>query len=59
MHPMPIVGKPSKPSLPSEMLLTLLLSVAAFTLLYLALVRARYRYAVERDAIAADAPSYA
>src|SRR3954469_13652254 len=48
MHPMPIVGKPSKPSLPSEMLLTLLLSLAAFALLYLALVRSRYAYAVER-----------
>src|SRR3954466_3772988 len=58
MHPMPIVGKPSKPSLPGEMLLTLLLSLAAFTLLYLAFVRSRYRYAVERDAAAAD-PSYA
>jgi heme exporter protein C len=59
MHPMPIVGKPSKPSLPSEMLLTLLLSLTAFTLLYLALVRSRYRYAVERDALAAAAPAYA
>jgi heme exporter protein C len=53
MHPMPIVGKPSKPSLPTEMLVTLLLSLAAFTLLYFAFVRSRYDYAVERDAIAA------
>ncbi|HEY1953499.1 MAG TPA: cytochrome c biogenesis protein CcsA [Gemmatimonadaceae bacterium] len=59
MHPMPIVGKPSKPSLPSEMLVTLLLSLGAFTLLYFAFVRSRYRYAVERDAAAAGAPSYA
>src|SRR6476660_9336229 len=59
MHPMPIVGKPSAPSLPSQMLLTLLLSLGAFTLLYFALVRSRYRYAVERDAAAAAAPSYA
>jgi heme exporter protein C len=59
MHPMPIVGKPSKPSLPPEMLVTLLLSLAAFTLLYLAFVRSRYRYAVERDALAAAIPSYA
>lgn len=50
MHPMPIVGKPSKPSLPSEMLLTLLLSLGAFTLLYFAFVRSRYHYAAERDA---------
>jgi heme exporter protein C len=53
MHPMPIVGKPSKPSLPNEMLLTLMLSLASFTLLYFAFLRARYRYAVERDAVAA------
>lgn len=52
MHPMPIVGKPSRPSLPGEMLLTLLLSLAAFTLLYVAFVRSRYHYAAERDAIA-------
>jgi len=53
MHPMPIVGKPSKPSLPSEMLLTLMLSLASFTLLYFAFLRSRYRYAVERDTLAA------
>jgi heme exporter protein C len=53
MHPLPIVGKPSSPSLPSEMLLTLFVSLFSFTLLYLAFVRSRYRYAVERDAIAA------
>jgi heme exporter protein C len=51
MHPRPIVGKPSAPSLPNEMLLTLFISLIAFTLLYLAFVRTRYRYAVERDAI--------
>jgi heme exporter protein C len=50
MHPMPIVGKPSAPSLPNEMLLTLFISLASFTLLYLAFVRSRYRYASERDA---------
>jgi heme exporter protein C len=49
MHPMPIVGKPSRPSLPSEMLLTLMLSLASFTLLYFAFLQARYRYGVERD----------
>ncbi|HST07027.1 MAG TPA: cytochrome c biogenesis protein CcsA [Gemmatimonadaceae bacterium] len=59
MHPMPIVGKPSKPSLPGEMLLTLMLSLTAFTLLYFAFVRSRYRYAVERDALAAAVPSHA
>ncbi len=50
MHPMPIVGKPSKPSLPGEMLLTLMISLGSFTLLYFAFLRSRYAYAVERDA---------
>ena len=50
MHPMPIVGKPSKPSLPSEMLLTLMISLFSFTLLYFAFLRARYAYAADRDA---------
>lgn len=50
MHPMPIVGKPSKPSLPGEMLTTLMLSLFSFTLLYFAFLRSRYAYAVERDA---------
>ncbi|MFL5500242.1 MAG: cytochrome c biogenesis protein CcsA [Gemmatimonadaceae bacterium] len=52
MHPMPIVGKPSKPSLPNEMLLTLMLSLASFTLLYFAFLRSRYALATERDAFA-------
>lgn len=51
MHPLPIVAKASKPSLPNEMLLTLFLSLFSFTLLYFAFVRSRYRYAVERDAL--------
>ena len=55
MHPMPIVGKPSAPSLPNEMLLTLFISLSSFTLLYFAFVRSRYRYAVERDALLAAA----
>ena len=53
MHPMPIVGKPSKPSLPSEMLLTLMISLFSFTLLYFAFLRSRYAYATERDTRAA------
>jgi heme exporter protein C len=59
LHPLPIVAKASKPSLPSEMLLTLFLSLGAFTLLYIAFVRARYRYAEERDAMTAQAETYA
>jgi len=53
LHPLPIVAKASAPSLPGEMLLTLLLSLFSFTLLYFAFVSSRYRYAVERDAAAA------
>ena len=49
LHPKPILMKPDAPSLPPEMLVTVLLAFAAFTLLYVALLRARYRFAVERD----------
>jgi heme exporter protein C len=49
LHPLPILMKPSAPSLPGEMLTTLLIAFASFTLLYIALLRARYRFAVERD----------
>jgi heme exporter protein C len=49
LHPQPILMKPSAPSLPGEMLTTLLLAFASFTLLYVALLRSRYRYAVTRD----------
>jgi heme exporter protein C len=52
LHPMPIVLKPDRPSLPPEMLHTLMFSFAAFVLVYLALVRARYRLAVERARVA-------
>ena len=51
LHPKPILMKPDAPSLPPEMLTTVLLAFAAFTLLYVALLRARYRYAVDRDAL--------
>ena len=52
LHPMPIVLKPDRPSLPPEMLHTLLFSFAAFVLVYLALVRARYRLSLERARVA-------
>jgi heme exporter protein C len=42
LHPQPIVLKPSAPSLPPEMLTTLLISTVVFTLLYLGFVTARY-----------------
>ncbi|HEX3236664.1 MAG TPA: cytochrome c biogenesis protein CcsA [Gemmatimonadales bacterium] len=46
LHPQPIVLKPSAPSLPPEMLRTLLLSMAVFTLLYIGLVMLRYGLAM-------------
>lgn len=42
IHPQPVVLKPSRPTLPWEMLRTLLASIGAFTLLYLGLVTTRY-----------------
>ncbi|MDQ6830810.1 MAG: cytochrome c biogenesis protein CcsA [Gemmatimonadota bacterium] len=50
LHPMPIILKPGAPSLPAEMLETMLLSLGAFALLFAALLRARYRLAEARDA---------
>lgn len=52
MHPRAIVLKPSAPSLPPEMLTTLLLGFGATTLLFVALLRARVRYGVEREVLA-------
>jgi heme exporter protein C len=51
MHPRPIILKASAPSLPGQMLVTLLLSLFSFTLLYFAFVHSRYRYTFERDAV--------
>ncbi|HEY7634116.1 MAG TPA: cytochrome c biogenesis protein CcsA [Gemmatimonadales bacterium] len=50
LHPQPIVLKPSAPSLPPEMLRTLLISMAVFTLLYLGLVTTRYGIALKEEA---------
>jgi heme exporter protein C len=49
LHPQPIVLKPSAPSLPGPMLVTLLCSVGVFTLLYVGFVMQRYGIAVVRD----------
>ena len=46
LHPQPIVLKPSAPSLPPEMLRTLLVSTLVFTLLYAGFVTARYGLAL-------------
>ena len=50
LHPQPIVLKPSAPSLPPEMLRTLLISFAVFTLLYIGFVTARYGLALAEEA---------
>jgi heme exporter protein C len=42
LHPMPIVLKPSAPSLPPSMLITWLFSLFVFTLLYVGFVVQRY-----------------
>jgi heme exporter protein C len=52
LHPMPVVLKPSEPSLSPQMLVTFLSGFGAFTLLCLALIRARYRLGVQRDILA-------
>lgn len=49
LHPDPVLLKPSSPSMPGEMLVTLLSSVAVFTLLYVGFVTQRYAIAILRD----------
>lgn len=48
LHPMPIVLKPSAPSLPGDMLLTFALSSFAFLFFCSMLIRARYRLSAQR-----------
>lgn len=50
MHPMPIVLKPDRPSLPNEMLVTWVLGVVAFLFFCVTLIRARYRLSLLREA---------
>jgi heme exporter protein C len=50
MHPMPVVLKPERASLPNSMLLTFIVSTISFLLLSAALMRARYRLTLLRDA---------
>src|SRR5438128_7324840 len=49
LHPQPIVLKPSSPSLPGSMLVTLLASFAVFTLLYVGFVMQRYALALGQE----------
>ena len=51
LHPMPIVLKPSAPSMSPEMQLTFFPGFLAFALLFAGLLRARYRLATLRDAV--------
>ncbi|MES2178977.1 MAG: cytochrome c biogenesis protein CcsA [Gemmatimonadota bacterium] len=54
MHPMPILLKPSAPSMPGEMQVTFFMSFVSFSLLFAGLLRARYRLATLRDLIDAQ-----
>jgi heme exporter protein C len=54
LHPDPVVLKPSAPSMSPEMLTTFLVTLGATFLLYLALLRARYRWTVARDVLHAQ-----
>src|SRR5947208_8208015 len=55
LHPMPIVLKPSAPSLPGSMLATWLFSFAVFTLLYVGFVTQRYALSYLREQLEAAA----
>jgi heme exporter protein C len=50
MHPLPVVLRPGKPTLPGPMLATLFFSVAVFTLFFVALLWHRYALARLADA---------
>jgi heme exporter protein C len=49
LHPDPVLMKPEKPSLPGEMLLTLLVSFGVFTLLYVGFLTQRYALGLLRE----------
>jgi heme exporter protein C len=49
LHPQPIVLKPSAPSLPGAMLVTLLFSFLVFTVLYVGFVTQRYALSILRE----------
>jgi heme exporter protein C len=53
IHPQPVLLKPSRPSMPGDMLRTLLVSLAVFLVVYLGMVMVRYgigRRAYDREA---------
>ncbi len=49
LHPTPIIAKPSAPSLPQEMLVTLLISALVFLLFYVGFVTQRYSLGLLRE----------
>jgi heme exporter protein C len=49
LHPDPVLLKPSSPSLPGVMLVTLLMSVGVFTVLYIGFLMQRYTITILRD----------
>jgi len=49
LHPDPVLLKPSSPSLPGVMLVTLLMSVGVFTVLYIGFLMQRYAITILRD----------
>ncbi len=53
LHPMPIILKPSSPSLPGSMLATWLFSLCVFTLLYVGFVLQRYALSYLREQLEA------
>lgn len=54
LHPMPVLLKPSAPSMPADMTITLVSSFLAFTLLYIWLLRERYQLSLDRAATVGD-----
>jgi heme exporter protein C len=55
LHPQPVLMKPSAPSMPPEMLRTLLVSIGVFTVLYIGFVTTRYGLGVLAEARGAAA----
>jgi heme exporter protein C len=49
LHPQPILIKPSAPSMPGDMVETMMISLGAFVLLFAWLLHERYLLAVERE----------
>lgn len=49
LHPDPVLMKPSSPSLPDVMLVSLLISIGVFTVLYVGFLMQRYALSILRD----------